>query len=137
MSLQSIELADLARETILAENLLPAENIGINSVLDADWDGTPRIIVSEGESRPEDETQFGTLTEVTALTVYVLAADRQSALEVCRSAAEAVFAKFSEMERQRNTPVLCVTITNKSIKNIADRTEFEAAWNFEILLYAG
>jgi hypothetical protein len=52
---------------------------------------------------------------------------------MCRLAAGAVFAKFSEMEEQRNTPVLCVTITNKSIKNIADRTEFEAAWNFEIL----
>jgi hypothetical protein len=126
-------LADIVLEAILAENLLPAENIGINSVLDADWDGTPRIIVSVGETRPEDETQFGTLTEITTLTIFVLAADRQSALEWCRSAAEAVLVKFSEMEKQRNTPVLCVTVTSKSIKNIADRTEFEAAWNFEIL----
>jgi hypothetical protein len=128
-------LTDVAREAILAENLLPAENIGISSVLDADWDGLPRIIVSVGESRPEDETQFGTLTEVTALTIYVLAADRQTALEMCRSAAEAVLVKFSEMEQQRNTPILCVTVKNKSIKNIPDRTEFEAAWDFELLIH--
>jgi hypothetical protein len=126
-------LANLAQNAILAENLLPTENVGINSVLDADWNGTPRIIVSTGETRSEDESQFGTLTAITPLTIHVLAADRQTALELCRSAAEAVLATFSEMETQRNTPVLCVTLTNKSIKNLADRTEFEAAWNFEIL----
>jgi hypothetical protein len=127
-------LADIVQEAILAENLLPAENIGINSVLDADWDGTPRIIVSAGMTRDIETTQLNTLiSQITELKISCLSANRGNAVSLGTSAADAVYNKLTALSYILGSGILFVKKISDSVFNIPDRTEFVFETNFEIL----
>jgi hypothetical protein len=113
-------------------DIVPAESVGIHAVIDADWDGTPRILITEGESEPE-ESQLGVIGQTTLLTIFVLCADKDTAIDLCRIAANAVYTHIEAMERQDETGILAITRNASKYGNIADRTEFEAFRSFHVI----
>jgi hypothetical protein len=126
-------IAEIVYETTTALELIPSENIGISTVNSSDWDGLPRILIIEGDSAVEDETQFGPLSQRTTLTVFALHPERSGAVDLCRQAADAALTALEKLERVSGSGILCVTKTTNGIRNIPDRTEFEASRSFRVL----
>jgi hypothetical protein len=124
-------ISELAFDAVIAFELVPTENVGINSVIDADWDGETRIIITEGNTNFEDH-QLGTIAQTTVLTIYVLARDRELAVETCKTAGNAVFGTIEKLERKKGYGILAITRFQSGIKNIADRTEFESFRSFNV-----
>ncbi|MDR1959384.1 MAG: hypothetical protein LBQ54_10160 [Planctomycetaceae bacterium] len=126
-------ISEHAREAILALNLIPAEDVGIQSVLDSSWNGTPpRILISEGENNIE-ECQFGAVAQTTLLTIFGLSADRDTAITLCRQAAKAAFARIESLERKPGYGILAITRDASRVGNIPDSTEFEAFRSFHVI----
>jgi hypothetical protein len=124
-------ISELAYDAIIVANIVPSENVGINSVIDADWNGETRIIVSEGDSELENH-QFGAIGQTGVLTIYVLSGDRNTAYETCRVAGNAAFRAIEKLERKQGYGILAITRLSSGIKNVTDRTEFEAFRSFNV-----
>jgi hypothetical protein len=125
-------ISELAYDAIIPLNLTPAADVGINAVVDADWDGTPRILITESEAEIE-ECQIGTIAQTAVLTIYCLAADRVTAMAICRQAAEAAFALMESLEGQPEEGILGMMRNTTLCRNIADRNEFEALRTFTVI----
>ncbi|MDR0608737.1 MAG: hypothetical protein LBG58_01340 [Planctomycetaceae bacterium] len=125
-------ISELAYDAIIALNLIPAENVGINAVISADWNGETRIIVSESESEQEGH-QLGAIAQTTVLTIYVLSRNHNTALNFCLTAGKAVYKAIEKLERKQGYGILAITRYQNGIKNVTDRTEFEAFRSFNVI----
>ena len=112
----------LAQDTIVALNLVPEEDVWID-VISPDWKGTPQVYITSEPTKPEGETQFGAISEETLMSIHALADTREEAVNLRKQAADAVYAKFEELELQRGSGILCIVPVEHST---VQRTDFEA-----------
>jgi hypothetical protein len=126
-------LSGIAKEAVLSLNLILDGNVGVNEITYSDWNGETRILVIEGESVAEDETQFEVLNQRTTLTVFCLSADRDEAVSLCQQAAAEVFRVFSEMTDDWESKILYIGKQKSDILNLPDQNIYKAARTFDIL----
>ncbi|GHT29242.1 hypothetical protein FACS18942_10290 [Planctomycetales bacterium] len=130
-----MSIISIAKDAVAALNLVPAENIGVQAVYDADWQGETKIIISEEQTTAEDETQEEPLSYRTVLNVYCGSKDRNTACDIGRAAANAVYAAFVNLERKSGLTnrIFSITKNMKTISNVPGREEFEAGRSFNII----
>jgi hypothetical protein len=126
-------ITELAYDAIVQLNLIPKENVGINSVIHENWDGVARIVVEEEMTNPEDESQFGTLTWITRFNVNCLCRDRTKAEALGKTVANTVYATFMEYELARTCEILSIMRKESTTTNIKGREEFQSLQYFEVL----
>lgn len=92
-----MNISQIAYEALVAAEIdVPKEYIAINLVIDNDYDGEPRIIVTEGES-VSIGSQLGSGPVRTPMTIQVLHRDENTARTLRDAADEAVFKRFAGM----------------------------------------
>ena len=127
-----MDIKEIARETIIALRLVRDKDVVIDKVTPA-WSGSPEIRVSSDPTKPEDETQFGPVSETTVLWIHCLAIDRQESWDIARKAAHAVYEKFEELERQRGSGIFCITYAERNTVQLDGNLAFHSFVNFRIL----
>ena len=127
-----MDIKALAQETIIALKIVPDEQVVLD-VLTVDWNGTPEVRIASEPSKPEDETQFGAFTETTIMGVHVLAVPREVAQAMKKQAADAVYARFEELEQTRGSGILCITPIEHNTVQISGSTAFHSFTNFQVL----
>ncbi len=125
-------VAELARDAIMALNAVPAENVGIDEVVRENWNGVTRIVVSEGETIP-DECQLGLLSQTTPLTISCFTNDRQEAQNICRQIAQAVYRAMENLEHKKGSGILAITRGSSSVTNTSDCRGFIASRTFNVV----
>jgi hypothetical protein len=125
-------VSELAYDAIVIAEILPTENIGIDSVIDRDWNGETRIVITEGDAEIEG-TQFGAVGQTSVLTVYALSADRKTAIETCRDAGRAAYKAIEKLERKQGYGILAITVLENGVKNVEERNEFEAFRSYNVI----
>lgn len=127
-----ITIADLARDAIVAQNMLPAENVGIDDVVYDAYDGVTRIIIKEGDAVP-DEYFDGPLTQTTPLLIECYNESRDEALTLCRQAATAVYRTLSILEHRKGSGILSIDPDGNGVKSTPDGRGFAAFYSFNVL----
>ncbi|MCL2710278.1 MAG: hypothetical protein FWE95_05305 [Planctomycetaceae bacterium] len=128
-----MDIKELAKETIVALNIVPAGDVWID-VNTPDWDGSkPLVIVTSDASKPEDETQFGAITETTIMGVHVFAATREQATDLKKKVADAVYVKFEALEPQRGSGILCIIVIEHNTEQYQNTETFRSYTKFQIL----
>ena len=130
-----MDIKELAKNIIVALNIVSKENVMID-VITSDWNGEkPEIRITSEPSKPEDETQFGAISETTVMGIHVLAdvKQRQEVIALKKRAADAVLAKFEELEQQRGSGILCIIPVEHNSFQIPNTEVFQAFTNFQIL----
>ena len=127
-----MDIKELAQKIIVALNIVSEKNVLLDEVTSA-WSGTPEIRITSEPTKPEDETQFGAITETTIMGIHVLAKTRQKAATLKKQAADAVYAKFEELEQQRGSGILCIVPVEHNTTQIPNTETFHAFTNFQIL----
>jgi hypothetical protein len=124
----------IAREAIVAQNLLPADNVVTESFrIDPDWDGNPKILVQTEPAKPEDETQLGIGSMLTVLVLTCVGDDEPEVQDLINKAGAAVYQKFEELENTRRSGILCITYIEHDFGKIPDTCTFQAYTKFNVL----
>jgi len=126
-------ITDIARNAIIAQGLIPDEDVEIGVILNPDWGGAPKIVLNTNPAKPEGETQFGVAGVTTPLAINCVAETRQEAWDIVRQAALAVYQHFTALEIQPNSGIFCITMDEHNVFPIPDRTTFQAFVAFNIL----
>ena len=122
----------LAKDIIVALNLIPEEDVWLDVII-PDWNGTPKVYITSEPTKPENQTQFGAISETTLLAIHVLANPREEAVHLRKQAADAVYAKFEELERQRGSGVLCILPAEHSTVQCPDFEAYQSNTIFSVL----
>ena len=126
-------IIDIAKNAITALGLVPDEDVHVSVIKDTDWNGTPKIVLMTEPTKVEDIAQTSIIAVTTPLTIYCLAETRQEAWNTVRQAAHAVYQQFTELERQRNSGVFCITLGGYDVVPVPERTLFQANVSFNLL----
>ncbi|MDR1270634.1 MAG: hypothetical protein LBK82_14020 [Planctomycetaceae bacterium] len=126
-------ISELAYEAIIESELFPEENVAINNVIHSDWNGSLRVLISEGDGDVDTETQFGAIAQTTVLTIAVLSNSREEAVMAGKQVSEIAFQHIEKLERKQGYGILAITKFQNGIKNVTDRDEFEAYRSFNVL----
>jgi hypothetical protein len=126
-------ISELAYNAIIEANITDTENVGINTVINSDWNGTLRIIIAEDGGNVDSETQFGAIAQTTVLHIEVLSSNRNEAVEKCHLAAQHAFRYIEKLERKQGYGILAITKNQNGIENIPDSHEFKAFRSFNVL----
>ena len=127
-----MDIKQLAHDIIIALNLVPKEKVRID-VVSPDWSNEPEIRVTSEPSKPEDETQFGPVSETTVLGIHVLAGTRKKAEALKTQAAEAVYARFEELEQQRGSGIFCIVYDERGSVQLPNSPVFHSYSLFRVL----
>jgi len=134
MDIANIIRNALVSAQVCSTEICPADDIMIDGVLDSDWNGAPRIIISELQTAPEDFSQGGPLTVMTTAFIAVLSADRNEAIEVLKRAENAAWVELqTRAYNTRQSGIYSVTLGLQETYHMPDRTEFAAKRIFNIL----
>jgi type IV secretory pathway TraG/TraD family ATPase VirD4 len=126
-------IKEIARDSILPLKLVPDKDVWIDHI-HPHWDGKPRIYITSEPTQPEDASQFGTATATTVMAIHSIAAEREKAEALENKAVAAVYQKFSELEEQRGSGVLCVTYLEHNTFQLENRADaFVSMFSFRIL----
>ena len=126
-------IADIAREAILALNIVPDEDVDIGGNLSTDWNGAPKILITTDPTKPEDVTQGGAVSSGTPLAINCVAEKRQEAWDIVRVAARAVYEHFETLENQPQSGILCITLSEYNVFQIPNQSPFQATVGFHVL----
>ena len=127
-----MNLTGLAREAIIAKNIIPDEDVLLD-VVNPHWDGMPKLYIVTEPTQPADETQFGAISAETILKIVGIAEDRHVASGITRQAVSAFHEAFTELEQTPRSGILCVTFIENNLFQIPERSEFQAFFSFRIL----
>lgn len=125
-------IAEIALETIVTLDLVSIDNIGINAVIFEGWDGVTQIVISEGDTIPE-EHQLGVLSQTTSLTIQCYSEGRDIALSICRQIERAVYLAITKLECKGGTGILAIMRDSRGAKNMSDNRGFVAFCSFNVL----
>lgn len=127
-----MNVKEIAHKALIATKILPAKDILID-VVNPDWEGAMKIYITSEPTAPEDETQLGIVSATTEMAVNVIAKTREEAEATGRAAASVAYDLFSELEQERGSGILCITLLNTNVFQIPQRAEFQSTFTFRIL----
>jgi hypothetical protein len=127
-----MNIIEIAQQEIIALGLIPEKNVMVTNNR-PNWDGASRILITSEPTKPEDVIQSGIVSAETIFAIHSLAKDRQDAWDLVRKAAFAVYKKIEELEQQRGSGVLCITLVEHNLFQVPERSEYQAFVSFRIL----
>jgi hypothetical protein len=128
-----MNIKEIARDAIVPEVSIPEKRIWIDVINVADWDGNANIYITAEPTKEEDSTQMGIVCAVTILGIHTIASTREKADDIERTAVSAMYAKFSEMEQQRGSGILCIMCQEHNTTQRPDREDaFQATFLFRV-----
>ena len=102
-------------------------------VITYDWNGTTKIYITSEPTKPVGETQFGAISEETLMSIHAFAETRADAVDLRKQAADAVYAKFEELERQRGSGILCIVPIEHSTVQLPNAEAYQSNIVFRVL----
>lgn len=110
--------------------VIPAENVTIQTFLHADWDGRDRIMITSSPSSYEEEP-IGIMKST--LTIHCLSKSRSEAVVTNLSAKYFIRKGFEALERDDTSGIVSICLYSINVENIQNRNEFCASTAFEVL----
>ncbi|MCL2306155.1 MAG: hypothetical protein FWC43_12500 [Planctomycetaceae bacterium] len=127
----------LAQQAVLDAKIVKPIHVHFEDIIDSDWTGTPKILITESETVPEDYTQFNVLSWKTKMLVSCAAKDTADAVCYGSKAANAVMERFAEMERSSNSGnaelIFSAMKVQSTLRHIDERSEMIYSVMFEVI----